>query len=235
MPVPAAASSSCGQLSEPSLPAGTWCRCVSPTEALVTASGGYCKPSMFCDPQLSQRYASLQFRTVISGPEGVNRKAGVGSSPAGKHSLILDGRSSSIKKHKLSLPEGDLEQETALFYSRDKGTCMSKTLLVALCSCEGNEMGWHKLESSPVGALSVKKASTCKLAGSKTSYPMGTLCRAAPQIPMHRPTTSPERFPGFMQVLLYVLLPRSYSCALEAAVKSICPTRAPAPASLLSN
>lgn len=68
-------------------------------------------------------------------------KAGLRSSLACKHSLILDGISSSLEKYKLSFPEGDSGQETTSFYSRDKGTCISKILLVASSSCKGNEMG----------------------------------------------------------------------------------------------
>lgn len=71
--------------------------------------------------------------------------------------------------------------------------------------------------------FSVKKASTYKIPGGKTSYPMGTLLRLSPKIPVYRPTNFAVWFPGFTQVLVRVLPSLNYFCALEAAVKSICP------------
>lgn len=71
--------------------------------------------------------------------------------------------------------------------------------------------------------FSLKKASTYKIPGGKTSYPMGALLRLSPKIPVYRPTSFAVWFPGFTQVLVRVLPSLNYFCALEAAVKSICP------------
>lgn len=68
-------------------------------------------------------------------------KARLCSSPACKPALILDGILSSLKEHKLSFPEGDSGQESTSFYSQDKGTCISKILLVASSSGKGDETG----------------------------------------------------------------------------------------------
>lgn len=68
----------------------------------------------------------------------------------------------------------------------------------------------------------MKKASTNKVLGGKTSYPMGTLLRVSPKTPVYRPINFAVWFPGFTQILVCVLPSLNYFCALQAAVKSIC-------------